>query len=121
MLAAIEAANGRNPEQLSADAGYCSEDTLDKLAERAIDGYVAIKPAAMGSGRRVSIRQAVRIGRHRPCPSYPAVAPDDKPESTATRMSATSCAGCTAIAGSLTKCWRFGRVTSARCTRSCGT
>lgn len=50
MLAAIEAANGRNPEQLSADAGYCSEDTLDKLAERAIDGYVATKPAAMGSG-----------------------------------------------------------------------
>jgi transposase len=41
MLAAIEAANGGNPNQLSADAGYCSEDSLDKLAERAIDGYVA--------------------------------------------------------------------------------
>ncbi len=41
MLAAIEAANGGNPEQLSADAGYCSEDSLGKLSERAIDGYVA--------------------------------------------------------------------------------
>jgi len=41
MLAAIEAANRSNPEQLSADARYCSEDSLGKLSERAIDGYVA--------------------------------------------------------------------------------
>ena len=54
MLEAIDIANGRNPEQLSADSGYCSEDNLAKLEERGIDGYVAVgrqkhgTPAATG-------------------------------------------------------------------------
>jgi transposase len=32
---------GREPGQVSADAGYCSEDNLTGLAERGIDAYVA--------------------------------------------------------------------------------
>jgi len=32
---------GRDPGEVSADAGYCSEDNLERLAERGIDAYVA--------------------------------------------------------------------------------
>ena len=41
MTDAIETNLGRNPEQLSADAGYCSEANLEALENRSIDGYVA--------------------------------------------------------------------------------
>jgi transposase len=41
MLDAIAAANGGNPGQLSADAGYCSEANLARLEECNIDGYIA--------------------------------------------------------------------------------
>ena len=41
MTDAIEANLGRKPEQLSADAGYCSEANLEALENRSIDGYVA--------------------------------------------------------------------------------
>ena len=41
MTDAVEANLGRKPEQLSADAGYCSETNLEALEERGIDGYVA--------------------------------------------------------------------------------
>jgi transposase len=41
MLDAIEAANGCDPTQLSVDAGYCSEENLEKLDARGIDAYVA--------------------------------------------------------------------------------
>jgi transposase len=41
MTDAIEANLGRKPEQLSADAGYCSEANLDALENRKIDAYVA--------------------------------------------------------------------------------
>jgi transposase len=41
MTDAIEANLGRKPEQLSADAGYCSEANLEGLESRNIDGYVA--------------------------------------------------------------------------------
>jgi transposase len=41
MTDAIEANLGRKPEQLSADAGYCSEANLEGLESRTIDGYVA--------------------------------------------------------------------------------
>src|SRR5712672_2886986 len=41
MTDAIEANLGRKPEQLSADAGYCSEANLEGLENRKIDGYVA--------------------------------------------------------------------------------
>ncbi len=41
MTDAIETNLGRKPEQLSADAGYCSEANLEALENRGIDGYVA--------------------------------------------------------------------------------
>jgi hypothetical protein len=41
MTDAIEANLGRKPEQLSADAGYCSEANLEALEIRNIDAYVA--------------------------------------------------------------------------------
>src|SRR5580704_5080532 len=41
MIDAIETNLGRKPEQLSADAGYCSEANLKALESRSIDGYVA--------------------------------------------------------------------------------
>ena len=41
MTDAIETNLGRKPEQLSADAGYCSEANLEALETRDIDGYVA--------------------------------------------------------------------------------
>src|SRR3982074_3779427 len=41
MTDAIETNLGRKPEQLSADAGYCSEANLEALENRTIDPYVA--------------------------------------------------------------------------------
>jgi transposase len=41
MTDAIETNLGRKPEQLSADAGYCSEANLEALETREVDGYVA--------------------------------------------------------------------------------
>ena len=41
MTDAIETNLGRKPEQLSADAGYCSEANLEALEKRNIDAYVA--------------------------------------------------------------------------------
>jgi len=41
MTDAIESNLGRNPDQLSADAGYCSEANLEALENRNIDAYVA--------------------------------------------------------------------------------
>jgi transposase len=38
---AVETNLGRKPEQVSADAGYCSEANLEALENRDIDGYVA--------------------------------------------------------------------------------
>ena len=41
LVEAIENNLGRKPEQVSADAGYCSEPSLKALVARGIDGYVA--------------------------------------------------------------------------------
>lgn len=41
MLDQVEANTGSKPAQVSADAGYCSEENLKALEERKIDGYVA--------------------------------------------------------------------------------
>jgi len=41
MLKAIKANTGRQAKELSADAGYCSEDNLKELNRRRIRGYVA--------------------------------------------------------------------------------
>jgi transposase len=41
MTDAVEANLGRRPEQMSADAGYCSQENLAGLEQREIDAYVA--------------------------------------------------------------------------------
>jgi hypothetical protein len=41
MVDQIEQNVGELPAQLSADAGYCSEDNLEALEQRKIDGYIA--------------------------------------------------------------------------------
>jgi Transposase domain (DUF772)/Transposase DDE domain len=75
MTDAIEANLGRKPAQLSADAGYCSEDNLAGLEDRNVDAYVA-------TGRA---RDAVAgAAKHKgdPAPSAP------QPASTPTRVEA---------------------------------
>jgi hypothetical protein len=49
MTDAVEANLGRRPEQVSADAGYCSEENLAGLEDRDVDAYVAT-----GQGNRVN-------------------------------------------------------------------
>ena len=49
---------GRKPEQLSADAGYCSDANLEGLETRGIDGYVAtgrVKHPTSGEGGRLGV------------------------------------------------------------------
>ena len=69
MLDAIHATNGRDPAQLSADSGYCSEDNLALVEQRGIDAYIAVgrqkhgTPAATGEtaakpGTRTEAMQA---------------------------------------------------------------
>lgn len=41
MIEAVKAHAGRNPDQFSADAGYCSDANLEILEARGIDAYVA--------------------------------------------------------------------------------
>src|SRR3974377_971873 len=41
MVDAVEANMGRKPEEISADAGYCSDANLAAMEERAIDAYIA--------------------------------------------------------------------------------
>lgn len=49
MLDAIHNNTGRNPRELSADSGYCSERNLAELEERKIRGYVAAGRQQHGS------------------------------------------------------------------------
>lgn len=58
MLAAIEAAAGARPKELSADAGYCSEDNLKALEARAIRGYIATGRQKHGAPAAVAPRAA---------------------------------------------------------------
>src|ERR1700674_1249315 len=53
MTDAVETNLGRKPEQVSADAGYCSEANLEALENRSIDGYVATGRARDAGGGNV--------------------------------------------------------------------
>jgi transposase len=52
MLAAIRRNVGRNPRELSADNGYCSESNFRTLRRRKIRGYVAVKKERTKTSRR---------------------------------------------------------------------
>ena len=58
MIEAIEAAAGRLPDELSADAGYCSEKNLKTLEGRAIRGYLATGRQKHGATAAVGAKAA---------------------------------------------------------------
>src|SRR5258708_23755691 len=58
LVDAVRANLGRKPREISADAGYCSEDNLLALATRKIHAYVA-------TGRAKHPAETTRKGRRR--------------------------------------------------------
>lgn len=57
LVAAIRSNLGRNPAELSADAGYCSEASLRTLAKRRIDAYIATGRQRHGTAAAVAQRK----------------------------------------------------------------
>jgi transposase len=70
LVDAVTANMGKKPEQVSADAGYCSNANLAALEEREIDAYVApgrAKHATEGEGggeRVAAMREKIKAGGH---------------------------------------------------------
>ena len=70
MVDAVEANMGRKPDEISADAGYCSDANLAAMEERAIDAYIApgrAKHAAegeSGGARIAAMREKIKAGGH---------------------------------------------------------
>ena len=70
MVDAVEANMGRKPEQVSADAGYCSDANLEAMESRNIDAYIAAGRAKHptdgegGSKRVAAMREKIRAGGH---------------------------------------------------------
>jgi transposase len=70
MVDAVEANMGRKPDEVSADAGYCSDANLAAMEERAIDAYIAAGRAKHptdgegGSVRIAAMREKIRAGGH---------------------------------------------------------
>ena len=70
LVDAIDSQLGKKPEQVSADAGYCSNANLAALEEREIDAYVApgrAKHATEGEGggeRVAAMREKIKAGGH---------------------------------------------------------
>jgi len=58
MVDQVKANLGRLPEQLSADAGYCSESNIAALQERNVDGYIATGRQKHGTPSPTSNAQA---------------------------------------------------------------
>jgi hypothetical protein len=85
MTDAVETNLGRKPEQLSADAGYCSESNLEALEHRDIDGYVATGRARDAVAGHLEGEAAVAPLAPEPA-SQPA--PEPKPAAAPTRVEA---------------------------------
>ena len=70
MVDAVEANMGRKPDEVSADAGYCSDANLEAMESRNIDAYIAAGRAkhptdGEGGGKRVAaMREKIRAGGH---------------------------------------------------------
>jgi hypothetical protein len=60
----IESALAAKPKELSADAGYCSEDNLTTLVERGIRGYIATGRQKHGTPADLDPRAGKPEGRH---------------------------------------------------------
>jgi transposase len=71
LLDAIAVNTRRMPDEVSADAGFCSEANLAGLVERTVRGYVATgrasRPGGGSKGRRLvrAMRARIRQGGHR--------------------------------------------------------
>lgn len=61
----IKENTGRQADELSADAGYCSDDNLKELNRRHIRGYVAIGRQRHGEGAADSGRTKPEVGTRR--------------------------------------------------------
>ncbi len=70
MVDAVEANMGRKPDEISADAGYCSDANLEAMESRNIDAYIAAGRAKHptggdGKGKRLAdMREKIRAGGH---------------------------------------------------------
>jgi transposase len=70
MVDAVEANLGRKPDEVSADAGYCSDANLEAMESRNIDAYIAAGRAKhptdgdRGSQRVAAMREKIRAGGH---------------------------------------------------------
>jgi len=68
LVGAIRSNLGRNPQEVSADAGYCSEANIEALGRRRIDAYIATGRArhgqTPGSGAR-SVKSGSRVAAMR--------------------------------------------------------
>jgi hypothetical protein len=64
MVDAVEAMAGAQPKEVSADAGYCSQDNLAGIEKRGVKGYVATgrhkHGATSATGRRAK-RRGTRV------------------------------------------------------------
>ena len=63
MVAQIKANTGRQARELSADAGYCSEDNLKELRRRHINGYIATGRQKHGEAT-ASAERKVKLGTY---------------------------------------------------------
>jgi hypothetical protein len=61
MAAQIKQNTGRQAQEMSADAGYCSEDNLKEINRRHIDGYIATGGQKHGEGATTGARK-VKLG-----------------------------------------------------------
>lgn len=63
MVAQIKQNTGRQARELSADAGYCSEDNLKELRRRHINGYIATGRQKHGEAT-ASVERKVKLGTY---------------------------------------------------------
>jgi len=63
MVKQIRSNLGRNPEELSADSGYLSEQNLEALRRRGIEGYVATGKVKHGGEKQPNLRRVGPLGQ----------------------------------------------------------
>src|ERR1700686_2396460 len=90
MTDAVETNLGRKPEQVSADAGYCSEANLEALENRSIDGYVATGRARDAVAGNVKGGDDDTPGAEPASASRPEAEPKSEPKSQAEPKSAAA-------------------------------
>src|ERR1700686_3877206 len=90
MTDAVETNLGRKPEQVSADAGYCSEANLEALENRSIDGFVGTGRARDAVAGNVKGGDDDTPGAEPASASRPEAEPKSEPKSQAEPKSAAA-------------------------------